>query len=180
MAWDEMIVVARVARAHGNRGEVILDLETDFPDERFKTGGRLYICRNGAATEVVVEAVRFHRGRPIVKLSGVQTMDQAEALARHELRIEREALQRLPGGSFYHHDLVGCVVRTAGGQAVGKVVAVEGSGANSRLVVRRRGAEVQIPLAEDICVSVDVAQGTIVVNPPEGLLDLNAAERQRF
>ena len=179
-AWDEMIVVARVARAHGNRGEVILDLQTDFPEERFKPGAAIFVIRDGAPVSLTIESVRFHRGRPIVKLSGVETMDQSEAMAGQELRIAPEALQELPAGSFYHHDLVGCLVQTAGGETVGRVTAVEGGGVSSRLVVRRHGEEIQIPLAQDICVSVDVAGRTIVVNPPEGLLELNAAERQRL
>jgi 16S rRNA processing protein RimM len=179
-AWDDMFVVARVARAHGNRGQVILDPETDFPDERFKAGSTLFINRGGTLRSLTIESVRFHRGRPILSLSTVATMDDAEALAGHELRIEPEALQQLPGGSFYHHDLIGCRVQMATGQVIGTVTAIEGEGPRSRLVVTRSGDEVLIPLAEGICVSVDVARGTIVVDPPEGLLELNETRRQRF
>ena len=178
--WDEMAVVGRIARAHGNRGQVIVDPETDFPQERFKPGSVLHIRRHHDVEPLTVAGVRFHRGRPILSLAGVDTMDAAEALAGAELRIETSALQPLPVGSFYRHDLVGCMVQTTGGDQIGEVVGVEGEGSGSRLIVRKGSAEVLIPLAEEICARVDIAGRTIVVEPPEGLLDLNATRRQRF
>jgi 16S rRNA processing protein RimM len=178
--WDEMAVVGRIARAHGNRGQVIVDPETDFPHERFKAGSVLHIRRHQEIEPVVVEAVRFHRGRPILDLAGVDTMDAAEALAGAELRIDASALQPLAVGSFYRHDLIGCLVETTGGQRIGEVVGVEGEGSGSRLVVRKGGAEVLIPLAEEICALVDIAGRRIVVELPEGLLELNETRRQRL
>ncbi len=178
--WDDMAVVGRIARAHGNRGQVIVDPATDFPEERFSAGSVLQIRRDGAIEPLIVETVRFHRGRPILGLAGIETMDAAEALAGIELRVDAAALQPLPAGMFYHHDLVGCAVETPRGEAIGRVTAVEGDAAGSRLVVRGRNGEVLIPLAEGICVAVDVQGKRIVVEPPEGLLDLNVTKRQRF
>jgi 16S rRNA processing protein RimM len=178
--WEEMAVVGRIARAHGNRGQVIVDPVTDFPEERFKIGSVLHVRRKDAIEPLTVEDVRFHRGRPILGLAGIETMDAAEALAGAELRIRADALQALPHGSFYHHDLVGCAVETAGGETIGRVVAVEGDAGGSRLVVQGRHGEILIPFAENICAAVDVAGKKIVVQPPEGLLDLNVTKRQRF
>jgi 16S rRNA processing protein RimM len=175
-----MAVVGRIARAHGNRGQVIVDPETDFPDERFKPGSIVYIREGEATRTLTIESVRFHRGRPILGLTGIETMDGAEALAGTELRVNTGALQPLPAGSFYHHDLVGCSVETSGGDLIGQVTAVEGSGNGSRLVVNGRGGEILIPLVEGICVEVDVTARKIVVEAPEGLLDLNVTKRQRF
>ena len=177
--WDEMAVVGRVARAHGNRGQVIVDAETDFPDERFKPGSVLQIRRTGAIESLTIESVRFHRGRPILGLSGVDTMNEAEALAGIELRIDPDTLTPLPPGSYYRHDLIGCEVTTTEGQSIGPVASVEGSAAGSRLVVRGPSGEILIPLAEGLC-RVDIAGRKIVVEPPEGLLDLNITRRQRF
>src|SRR5690348_4057134 len=99
-SWDEMVVVGRIARAHGNRGQVIVDPVTDFPDDRFKAGGVVLIRRSGAIEPLVIEEARFHRGRPILTLAGIATMDAADALAGTELRVETAALQPLPPGSF--------------------------------------------------------------------------------
>jgi len=107
-------------------------------------------------------------------------MDAAEALAGSELRIADEALQPLPTGSYYHHDLIGCAVETSDGGTVGRVSAVDGDAAGSRLVVQTPNGEVLIPMVEGICRLVDVPGRRIVVEPPEGLLDLNVTKRQRF
>ncbi len=178
--WDDMAVVGRIARAHGNRGHVIVDPATDFPEERFKPGSVLQIRRGDATESVAVEHVRFHRGRPIIGLAGIDTMDAAEALAGTELRIGADALQPLPAGSFYRHDLIDCAVETPRGEAIGRVTGVEGEAAGSRLIVESRSGEVLVPLAEGIVVTVDVAGRKIVVEPPEGLLDLNVTKRNRL
>ena len=175
-----MVVVGRIARAHGNRGQVIVDPETDFPEERFRAGSVLQIRRRDATESLTIADVRFHRGRPIVGLTGVDTMDAAEALAGTELRVDVEALQPLPPGSFYHHDLVGCAVEMPDGRLVGQVSSVEGEATGSRLVVKGQDGDVLIPLVEGICLRVDIAGRKIVVEPPEGLLELNVTRRQRL
>lgn len=175
--WDDMVLVGRVARAHGNRGQVIVDPATDFPEERFKPGAMLCVRRDRGIDSLTVASVRFHRGRPILGLVGIETMDGAESLAGSELRIRADALHALPSGSFYHHDLVGCAVQTREGDAIGTVTGVEGDAAGSRLIVQGRSGEVLIPLAEDICVDVNVVGRKIIVQPIEGLLDLNITKR---
>ena len=177
--WDDMVLVGRVARAHGNRGQVIVDPATDFPEERFKPGSVLHTRRDNRIEALSVESVRFHRGRPILALGGIGTIDAAESLAGSELRIGADALQALPAGSFYHHDLIGCRVQTREGEPIGTVTSVEGDAAGSRLVVHGRSGDVLIPLAAHICVDVDVRGRTIVVEPIDGLLDLNVTKRFR-
>jgi len=172
-AWDAMAVVGRVARAHGIRGHVIVNPETDFPESRFRTGAVLWTRREGWVGPVTIAAVRFHQGRPILELAGVGTMTEAEALAGAELRVPAEALEPLADGEFYLHDLVGCRVTRRDGTPVGTVLRVEGDRAISRLVVDTDGGEVLVPLAVEICVRIDPAAGEIVIEPPDGLLDLN-------
>ena len=179
-AWDEMVVVGRIARAQGNRGQVIVDPVTDFPDERFKAGSVLQIQRNNTIESLTIEDARFHRGRPVLQLAGIETMNAAEALAGTELRVPADALQALPPGSYYHHELIGCAVATRDGRAIGEVTSVDGGSTGSLLVIKRSDTEVLIPLVEGICVSVDIPGRKIVVEPPDGLLELNVTRRQRF
>jgi 16S rRNA processing protein RimM len=174
MSWDDMALVGRIARAHGNRGQVIVNLDTDFPEERFRPGTRLSTMRGGVLTTLTLTTVRFHAGRPVIGLEGIDTMDAAESLAGLELRIPAAQLVPLPPGTFYEHDLVGCRVETRTGVAVGVVQRVEGTAGASRLVVSGTNGEVLIPLANEICTTIDVSGRRIVVDPPEGLLDLNA------
>ena len=177
--WVEMVVVGRVARAHGNRGAVIVNLETDFPEQRFQPGNLLYGNSGGRIRSLRIEASRFQNGRPVLTLAGVETIDQAESLAGVELRVPEGELVSLPPDSYYHHELTGCVVRTVAGEVVGTVTAVEGAGGVHRLFVRRsdepddQGDEIELPLAEPICVSVDTEHRVVVVDPPDGLLELN-------
>ena len=180
-AWDEMALVGVIARAHGNRGQMIVHPETDFPGERFKVGSVVHIQKGATTEPLTITAVRFHRGRPIIAIEGVDTMNAAEDLAGAELRVAAEALQPLPPGSFYRHDLIGCSLETPDGIVIGHVTSVEGSGAGSRLVVEgRSGGEILIPLVDEICVGVHVGARKIVVKPLEGLLDLNVTHRQRL
>jgi 16S rRNA processing protein RimM len=178
-AWDDLVVVARVARPHGRRGEVILNLETDFPVERFKPGNRLLVRRGALTAPLLIRSAWFMRDRPVVGFDGVESIDDAETLAGAELRIPAEELAALPPGMFYHHDLLGCQVETTGGAVVGEVIAVDGSGAASRLVVRTPTGEDLIPLVDEMCPVVDPASRRIVVAAPDGLLGLNETARSR-
>jgi 16S rRNA processing protein RimM len=168
-----MAVVGRIARAHGNRGQVIVDLATDFPDERFQPGAELFIARNGRVEALTLTAVRFQHDRPVMTIDGVDSMDDAEALAGYELRVPVERLAPLPDGTFYRHDLIGCRVVTADGREIGTVSDVDGTLNGSRLVVTGARGEILIPLAAEICTTIDPAAKRIVIAPPEGLLDLN-------
>ena len=172
-AWDRMATVGRIARTFGLCGEVIVNLETDFPHERFRPGAELFVERGGLVEPVTLTTVRFPIGRPVIGIAGVGTIDQARALAGRELRVPPEALVALPEGTFYWHDLVGCHVETPGGGAVGVVKAVEGTMTGSQLVVQGSSGDVLIPVASEICRTIDVAAKRIVIEPPEGLLDLN-------
>lgn len=168
-----MILVGVVARTHGNRGEVIVNSTTDFAAERFQPGARLFMRRPGAAPEPLeVTGARFHQGRPVLQIAGVDSISAAEIYANTEIRIAAEDQGGLPDGVYYHNDLIGCVVVTAGGETVGTVTAVQGDGEASRLVVGHARGELLIPFALDIC-HVDVAARRVVVTPPEGLLELN-------
>ena len=169
-----MAVVGRIARAHGNRGQVIVDLATDFPDERFQPGAELFIVRDGRVEALTLTAVRFQHDRPVMTIDGVESMDDAEALAGYELRVPVERLAPLPDGTFYRHDLIGCRVVTADGREVGTVSDVDGTLNGSRLVVTGARGEILIPLAAEICTTIDPAAKRIVIAPPAGLLDLNA------
>jgi 16S rRNA processing protein RimM len=173
MIWDEMALVGRIARTHGLRGQMVVNLETDFPDERFRPGSELFIRRGGSVEALTVSSMRLQGDRPVIAVEGIRTIDEAEQLAGLELRIPVDRLQPLPGGMFYHHDLVGCRVETVGGTAIGVVRDVDTASGGSRLVVDGPDGEVQIPIAAEICRRIEPAAKRIVIDPPEGLLELN-------
>lgn len=172
--WDAMAVVGRIARAHGIRGQVIVNPETDFPGERFVPGAELFIERHGQPHALRLTTVRFQHERPVIGIDGIETMNDAEALAGAELRVPRAWLAALPAHTYYRHDLIGCRVETRDGLAIGAVEDVEGTLTMSRLIVAGTGGEVLIPLVPEICPVIDVPGKRIVIDPPEGLIELNA------
>jgi 16S rRNA processing protein RimM len=172
-----MILVGFVARSHGNKGQVILNSESDFAEQRFRQGARLFARIGDGPVEVLeVTTVRFQQGRPIIGLAGFSSIDEAERLAGAELRVPESEQEPLPEGVYYHHQLVGCEVITRAGECLGRVRAVEGGGDATRIIVRGARAEVMIPLAQEIC-AIDVAAKKIVVTPPDGLLEVNGEWR---
>jgi len=178
MNWDEMALVGRIARPHGLRGQVIVNAETDFPEMRFQPGADLFIERGGQVQAVRLTTVRFHRQRPVIGIEGVETIDAAGALAGHELRVPRDRLAPLPADAFYRHDLIGCRVETGRGETVGTVSDVEGTMGGSRLVIDDPRGEILIPLATEICTTIDLDARRIVIEPPDGLLELNIVVRR--
>lgn len=172
-AADELILVGRVARAHGNRGQVIVNPDTDFAEDRFRVGQVLLVGPADRTAPRRITASRFHQGRPVVALEGVETMNDAEALAGAELWMGASTIPPLPAGTFYRHDLVGCEVRDVTDAVLGRVTNVQGPIDRSHLVVQGEGGEMLIPLVDHICVRVDLAARVIVINPLEGLLEAN-------
>lgn len=169
---SDLLLIGRVARAHGNKGQVIVNPETDFPERRFQRGRMVLVGPDHAPVSREIREVRFHQGRPIVALAGIDSMDDAQSLAGTEMWVAAESVEPLPENTFYHHDLVGCEVVGPGGTAIGRVTAVEGPMERSRLIVDGPRGEVMIPLAADI-VTIDLAARRITITPPEGLLELN-------
>src|SRR5262245_41579969 len=168
---DDLVLVGRVARAHGNRGQVIVNLDTDFPDERFRVGAVVMV--GPSATARAIREVRIHQGRPIIALEGIDTMNEAEALAGAELKVPAASAEALPEDTYYHYDLIGCEVTDRSGKAIGSVTGVEGTMEMSRLVIAGSHGEVLIPLVAEICTEIDVPGRRIVVDPPDGRLELN-------
>ncbi|HUL73200.1 MAG TPA: ribosome maturation factor RimM [Vicinamibacterales bacterium] len=172
-----MVTVGRVVRPHGNKGNVVVAPETDFGAARFGSGATVSILDGDDIRALRIVGSREHDGRWVVGFEGVGTIDDAERLRGRELKVPAETLQPLEDGRYYVHDLVACEVVTIGGEAVGRVDRVEFGTGTPVLVVTGRRGEVLVPLAGPICRRVDPAAHLIVIDPPEGLIELNAGRR---
>lgn len=170
---EDMITVARIARPQGIRGEVIADLLTDFPERFAQLTEVRAVWPNGKVAVIGLERARPHLGRVILKLKGCDSRNEAENLRDVRLMVPREQLVELPADNYYDFDLVNCLVSTSAGVVIGKVVGVQDFGAAPLLVVKGDDdKERLIPLASSICTEVDVVNKRIVIEPPEGLLEL--------
>lgn len=167
----DLLLIGRIARAHGNKGQVIVNSDTDFPAERFVVGAKVWV--GGAGEPTRITSARFHQGRPVIGLEGIDTIDQAEGLSGVELKVLASELPPLPAGTYYRHDLVECEVQDTEGRIIGVVTAVEGPLEASRLVVSAPHGEVLIPLVADMCVEIAPTEKRIRVKVPDGLIELN-------
>jgi 16S rRNA processing protein RimM len=170
-----LLVVGVIVRAHGIRGEVLVDLRTDDPQQRFAPGSALITDPGGdAGGTLTVVAARPHQGRLIVSFEGVADRGEAEGLRGVGLCVDTTDLP-VPSDpdEFNDHQLVGLRAETPEGEALGDVVRVEHAPASDLLVVRRPdGGTALVPFVKAIVPEADLAGGRVVLTPPGGLLDL--------
>jgi len=169
----ELVAVARVAKPRGVRGEVACDLLTDFP-ERFEGLEELIAVFPGGRRErLTVEGHWLHGDRVVLKLEGFDSPEEASALAGCELAVPESEAVELEEGEFYDWQLEGCRVETIEGREVGTVREVLHTGGEAPvlIILDERGRESLVPLAESICVEIDVDAKLIRVDAPEGLIE---------
>ncbi len=97
-AWDDLVLVGRIVRTHGHRGAVIVHPDTDFPEERFVPGAKMWIARAGVPVEMTIVDAWMHNGRPVVTLEGVDSMDDAERCGASNCGCLRARCSRCPTG----------------------------------------------------------------------------------
>ncbi|OBH39705.1 ribosome maturation factor RimM [Mycobacterium intracellulare] len=169
------LTVGRVVKAHGIGGEIVVEIRTDDPDARFAPGNTLRgkASRGGGERDFVVESVREHGGRLLVRLAGVTDRDAADALRGTLFVVDSDDLPPIDeADTYYDHELEGLRVRTIAGHDVGVVAEVLHTAAGELLAVRRESGEALVPFVSAIVTSVSLDDGAIEIDPPDGLLDL--------
>ena len=171
----DRILVAEIGAAHGLRGEVRLWSFTADP-MAVKDYGALEAA-DGRTFHV--EALRPSKNFFVARLRGVSDRDAAEALCKLKLYIPRARLPAPQGEEFYHADLIGLAVITTGGTSCGIVVAVQNFGAGDLIEIKpERGATVMLPFTDAVVPQVDIVAGKLVIDPPAGVFDDHAQERE--
>ncbi|MFF3553483.1 ribosome maturation factor RimM [Streptomyces tsukubensis] len=166
------LVVARIGRAHGIRGEVTVEVRTDEPELRLGPGAVL--ATDPASTgPLTIETGRVHSGRLLLRFAGVNDRNAAEAL-RNTLLIADVDPEETPEDpdEYYDHQLVDLDVVLADGTPVGRITEISHLPSQDLFIVERPdGEEVMIPFVEEIVTIIDLGEQRIVVDPPPGLLD---------
>jgi len=166
--FEDLITIGKIVKPQGRKGEVAVEVISDRP-ERFASLRRAFVpSEQGLAREVIVTRSWPHKGRFVLKLEGVDSIDEAEAYRGMEIRLAEDDLDPLPEGSYYHHQLKGLQVEDPEGRVLGvvrDVMTTAGDVAN--LVVQGTTGEWLLPLAEAFVRHVDPAQGRIVAVRPE-------------
>ncbi len=175
------LVVGRVGRPHGIRGDLTVQVHTDDPDLRFAAGSVL-ATEPAARGPLTVSASRWHSGRLLVRFAGYTDRGQAEELRGTLLVMDSaEVGPAADPEEFHDHELIGLDVLTLAGEPVGVVSDVLHQGQDLLVIQAREGqpaaehGEVLVPFVAAIVPEVDVAAGRLVIDPPPGLLDLGAA-----
>ena len=165
-----LLVVGHVGKAHGLRGEVLVHVRSDEPEERFVPGA-VFVTASGKLT---LESLRWHQGRVIARFEGVHDRAGAEALRGTELQVDSASLVPPDDPDEFHdHQLVGLRVVSIDGTDLGSVDRIDHAPASDLLVLARTGGGTAlIPFVSQIVPTVDLAAGRVVVDLPEGLLEL--------
>jgi len=169
------VIVGRIGRPHGIRGEVMVAVRTDEPDARFVPGASLDAEAHG---ELTVASRRWHSGQLLVAFTGVTDRTAAAGLSGTWLSVDSAELPPVTDpDEFRDHDLIGLEVRTVTNQPVGVVKDVLHSGQDV-LVIQSPDAKAEhlVPFVKALVPEVDLAAGHLVIDPPPGLLDLSGAE----
>ena len=173
----DTVVVGRIGRPHGVRGLVTVEVRTDDPDLRFVPGAVLTTDPAARGPLTVVDR-RWHSGTLLLRLAGpdgteFSTREAVDTLRNTRLLVPVADLPELADpDAYYDHELVGLAARLPDGTPIGEVATVRHEGAELLVVRRADGGEALIPFVAAIVPTVDVAGGFLVVDPPEGLLDL--------
>lgn len=165
------VTVGRIVAAHGTGGEVRVVPLTDFP-QRFRPGARLTLALAQERRPVVIEGARPHRGGLLLlRLVGVTTRNEAQALRGATLEVDRSQRWPLPPDHYYAGDLVGLRVVTDTGESLGPVTEVIRTPANDVYRVQGPAGEILLPALKAVVCSIDLDAGRMVVRPPAGLMD---------
>ncbi len=163
----EFLAIGKLRRPHGIKGNIIMDVLTDFP-ERLQPGRTVYI---GEEHHLPMKVARVHQhsGTILLGLEGIETPEQAGELRNQYVFVRTKAIPLLPKGEYYHHQLLGLKVLDDQGNLLGKLDEILETRANDVYVVRSEdGRELLLPAVEnEVILNIDLKRGEMIVKPPE-------------
>lgn len=165
---SEKVCVGAIAGSFGVRGEVRLKSFTAIPED---IASYAPVETEDGKRSFTVKITRQIKNGLAARMSGIATKEEADALRGTQLFVPRDRLPSLPDDEFYHADLIGLEVTDTGGASLGKVLAVINNGADDLLELSAPGQKqtALLPFTKAVVPTVDLAQGRIVADPPEGL-----------
>jgi 16S rRNA processing protein RimM len=165
--FADLVTIGRVVKPQGRRGEVLVHVLSDRPD-RFSTLQRAYVLGpDDSAREVRVTASWPHKGQVVLKLEGIDSINDAETLRGMELRLAEDDLDPLGDGEYYHHQLLGLAVVDEAGRSRGRVTGLIEAGSAPGLEIQDGTEEILVPLVDSFLLGVDLGAGRIVLRIPE-------------
>lgn len=164
------LAVGKLRRPHGIRGEIVMEMLTDFP-ERFRAGAVVYV--GPRRVPLTLRSVRPHRDRLLVAFEGYENRSQVEALRNLLVAVPSDEVPPPEEGEIYLHQLLGLRVVTDEGMPLGRLVEILETGANDVYIVEPEGggAEILLPAIDEVVLHIDLERGEMTVHLLEGLLE---------
>lgn len=166
-----LIPLGRFVNTHGVRGELRL-LPYALPCQTLKKGITVFLQdKNGQTQPYTVEGARPHSSFILIKLQGIDSLEQAQLLREMIVTVEESILPPLQEGEFYYYQVIGLQVRTTSGKDIGVITQVFFSGGHDIWVVHQEKKEYLIPVIEEVVRTIDIAGEQVTIEPIEGLLE---------
>ena len=169
---SQYIAIGRVVAPWGLHGEIKVEVLTDFP-QRFSPQRDVWVNHK----TMTIEMCRWHRGKAILKLAGIDNIESAEKLRGQFFEIPQSQINPLAENEYYQFQILGLDVWTADNEFLGQIERIISTGSNDVYVVPTADGEVLIPAIEDVVKSIDLDAGRITVEVIEGLLPKKACRR---
>ena len=168
MDKSSLVAVGKVVRTHGIRGALKVVPYGETLGE-MEAGEKLFSIEDSGQRQLTLVSLNSQKRVLIVQFEEIDGMDQAQALTGKDLFIDKDRLPRLPSGEYYHFQLIGLSVETREGKPLGTLSTVLETGGNDVYVVEMGGKELLIPAIEEVIGEVDLLNGKLIVDLPEGI-----------
>lgn len=167
----DYLKVGKIVNTHALQGEVRVISNSDFKEERFKTGAALFINYHGDYIPVKVKTHRVNKRFDLLKFVDLYHINDVEKYKGCEILVDATNLKELDDQEFYFYEIIGCKVKTTDGVILGEIIDILQTGANDVWVIKRKGEkDVLIPYIEDVVKAVDIENKTVIIELLEGLI----------
>jgi len=168
LSETEYVTIGQILAPWGIKGKLKVEVVTDFP-QRFTPGSKIYINQQ----PMTIDSTEWHKGKAIIKLSTIDSIEDAQRLRGQPIEIHHSQLQPLPEGQYYRFQLIGLEVYTTQGELLGNITEILTAESNDIYVVSGDRGDILIPAIEDVVKSIDLNKERVTIEPIEGLLSLN-------
>ncbi|WP_299116340.1 ribosome maturation factor RimM [uncultured Winogradskyella sp.] len=176
MKKDDCFYLGKIVKKYSFKGELLAKLDTDEPD-LYDNLDAIFIDLRGNLVPFFIEASQLHKSDLLrLKFEDVDNEADADALLKSELYLPLDLLPKLEGNKFYFHEVIGFTMNDENFGKVGKIVAINDSTTQALFEVDRNGIEILIPMNDKFIIKIDRDNKTVIVNTPEGLIDLYLSE----
>lgn len=172
MRKEDCFYLGKIVRKHSFKGEVVIKLDTDEP-ELYRNMESVFVELGSNLVPFFIEKSSLHKGNQLrVLFEDLYTEEEADSILKSDIYLPLDLLPKLSGNKFYYHEVIGFTIEDVNFGAVGTIVYINDSAAQPLFEIDREGSEVFIPMIDDFIKRVDRNNKTIVVETPEGLIDL--------